>query len=924
MKLMNRLTVKNLTLNKKRTAVTIVGIMLSVALLLSVIGVFFSFRESIVNYVKATEGDYHLAIHGASKSEQKRISKNRNVERIDKTYGVGYAVLPAGTEETRPYLYVCGYSKGALEHLVYGLVRGRMPKNEDEIVVPEHIETFLDIPLKKAGLEVGDTITLSVGKRMNQGRVLTQEDGYEEGETLSETTERTYKVVGVVKRQADDFEPFDAPGFLAITYADQNSLKQAERVNLYLRYTKKGLNNFEVATAQIFGLDTMIFKNYLSKINVGLEAEEPEEIMNYEGFHLNEELLLLEGNVWKYPIFRGILYMVIIVCLVIIIASVFCIKNSFDISISEKIRQYGMLASIGATKKQIRRNVFFEAAILGGIGIAAGIMVGLGAARCLVWISRYYMKSLLADTQFSFRFAFSWEGLLATVLLGIITVYLSALKSSVKASKISPIIAIKNSENIKIKAKKLKTPKLIKLLFGIGGEISYKNLKRNKRRYRTTTVSITISVMMFIALFYAMSEIHHVIEKAFPLTSYNISLNIYGREYEEDFEEDVSDSDYEKTDHEENGRKPVVDKILSLEGIKDYAITDQFECYVSDTAWHKEYRELYEKRYDGGYSEEEDGKYLKVFCVGEKEYERYLKKLKLRYEDVWNKGILINQQTMYIMTDEGVEERTVKVFDLKKDNTIKSEITRYETTMENGDPVDEEIRMDLPEITIAQVTELRPMGLEEETDDAALIVSDAFFASLKKEYELRTSEEYMTEMYFNAPKADSLEKELRNLLNREHWQYSMVNREREAKNLENLYTLIGIFMYGFIAVISLIGLTNVFNTITTAMALRSREFATLKSVGMTKREFNRMIRLESLFMGAKSLFYGVLSGIGISYLMYRFLASGFIFKMDYEPPWKGVVMAIVTVMALIFAIMRYSLNKVNRQNVIETIRNENI
>ena len=140
--------------------------------------------------------------------------------------------------------------------------------------------------------------------------------------------------------------------------------------------------------------------------------------------------------------------------------------------------------------------------------------------------------------------------------------------------------------------------------------------------------------------------------------------------------------------------------------------------------------------------------------------------------------------------------------------------------------------------------------------------------------------------------------------------------------MNNLFKLIGIFLYGFIIVISLIGITNIFNTITTNMELRKQEFAMLKSVGMTNKEFKRMIRLESTFMGVKSLFFGVPIGIGLSYLIYHFLQeeSG----LPYKLPVVGIIIAIVAVFILISSLMRYSMNKINKQNTIETIRNEKI
>ena len=150
----------------------------------------------------------------------------------------------------------------------------------------------------------------------------------------------------------------------------------------------------------------------------------------------------------------------------------------------------------------------------------------------------------------------------------------------------------------------------------------------------------------------------------------------------------------------------------------------------------------------------------------------------------------------------------------------------------------------------------------------------------------------------------------------------MYNVEKTA-NMYNAMTLvISIFAYGFIIVISLIGVTNIFNTITTNMRLRSKEFAMLKSIGMTKREFNRMIRLESLFYGVKSLIIGIplglLAGLGI------FKAFSINLATDFVVPYSAVAISIVFVFAVVWLIMRFSISKVQKQNIIETIRNDNI
>ena len=133
--------------------------------------------------------------------------------------------------------------------------------------------------------------------------------------------------------------------------------------------------------------------------------------------------------------------------------------------------------------------------------------------------------------------------------------------------------------------------------------------------------------------------------------------------------------------------------------------------------------------------------------------------------------------------------------------------------------------------------------------------------------------------------------------------------------------VIKIFLYGFISVITLIGVTNIFNTITSNMELRQKEFAMLKSVGMTKKEFNRMINLETVFYGTKSLIYGITLGMIGTYFIYRAFKNNI---TTFAFPGIAIAISVVAVFILIFVIMKYSVRKINKQNTIETIRKENI
>ena len=188
-----------------------------------------------------------------------------------------------------------------------------------------------------------------------------------------------------------------------------------------------------------------------------------------------------------------------IVIVIIVISSVFVIRNSFSISVAEKNRQYGMLASVGATSKQIKKNVLFEGLSIGLIAIPLGILLGIVAIMILLQVVNYLLSDMFV-AGLNLEYSISIIPIIASIIISLITIYLSCLIPAIRASKISPIESIRGNNDIKLKPRKIKTPKFIKKVFGIGGVIASKNLKRSKKKYRTTVISIVVSIFIFISL----------------------------------------------------------------------------------------------------------------------------------------------------------------------------------------------------------------------------------------------------------------------------------------------------------------------------------------------------------------------------------------------------------------------------------------
>ena len=617
MSLLNKLTIKNLKLNKKRTIVTIIGIMLSVSLITAVATMYNSAIKSLINFEIREKGDFHVAYYNVPQEEIDTFKNNRSIDTLNLVENIGYAKIDS-KNEYKPYAYIKAFTKSSLNNLSIKLVEGRLPENNNEILIPTHLKTNGRITLN-----VGDTITLDVGMRVdNEGYELNQtnplytnDDG-----TLSEkivnTTSITYKVVGIIERPASNIEGYTAPGYTFITYFNDNNI--GNFVDIYAKYNKNGIKRAYEVTANIIGVDEVLFKKYYN--GELLNNDEFNEYTNqiakakYD-ININDYLIDLQTNPIKSSGIGGLGIVVGIVMAIIVVTSVFCIKNSFDISITEKIKQYGMLRSIGATKKQIKHNVFYEASILGLIGIPLGILAGILASYILIIVSNYYLGDFMAS-DIKLIFSFSFIAIVFAIILGIVTIYASAFKSAKKASRISPIDSIRNSSTIKINSKKVKSPKIINKLFGVGGDISYKNLKRNKKKYRTTVISIIVSVSVFIALSSFMTAAFDTVKYELDISDYNLSL---------------SASDYEEEDYEK------IIQTTNLDNILNYTILRESELKFSNTYYNQEYIDWINLDLNSTINS-----YISIISIGDYQYKKFIESLGLDYNSIKDKAILLD------------------------------------------------------------------------------------------------------------------------------------------------------------------------------------------------------------------------------------------------------------------------------------------
>lgn len=893
MKVLNKFTIKNLKLNKSRTIVTIIGIMLSCALIMVVAGMAASAQQTMVNLQINVTGNYDLFVKGANKKIIDNAQANRNVKDIYIKQNLGCAYLPQAKFDTKPYINVVAFNeKSFTDCFNVTLKEGRLPQNGNELVLSQSV-----IENSKADYKIGDTVALDLGKRVyDSGAEIPLDDTDYFNDTngtekLVDTHKKTYTVVGVFNKVSSSY--FAADNFSASSSAFTLAEENADINDLFISFTSDGEKDYITTSGEILNLTGDDFESLKNDFEVYLEngdfdeASINKDLLRYKGFALSDEYM------------RMLLSLAVIIIVIIAISSIFVIRNSFAISITEKTKLYGMLASIGATSKQIRHNVIFEGFVLGIIGIPAGILLGTGVIYLLVVILNALLGSML--NGISFAFALPWWVAVISAVMSAVIILFSTLSSAFRASRIAPITAIRSNNDIKINKKKsYKSPKFIKKLFGVGGEIAYKNLKRSKKKYRTTVISIIVTVAMFISISTFIEYGMKITGDHFKDILYNITVHANDKmsydEYENIYKRIIADTDINS----------------SIKACENY-----YGNIVGLTDYYTE---------DAKAAELQGGDLAYVFGVDNKSFKEYVTALGYNYDDVKDKALITNDFKYYNSDNILIKG---KEFDLPMNTVVKlypngnpsyteddiKEIQKTDPDFVYNPDDYKSVDLVIYDTINKEVPGSIVSSIMSTLNEGSVLVSEDYFKKLFGE-----DNDYTTRVVVidSADPANTVEY-IHNL-GIENLDVFNVNEQKEQMNA--IVLIIAIFAYGFIIVISLIGITNVFNTINTNMRLRSKEFAMLKSIGMTKKEFNRMIRLESLFYGLKSLLIGVPLGLLGGYAIFK--ATGNTIMLEYSFPTMAVLISIVFVFFVVWLIMKLSISKVNKQNIIETIRNDNI
>lgn len=858
MNIINKITLRFLRANMRRTFVTIVGAVIATAMLTAVASLFVAFFDLMQRDYINRNGLWHAQYEAATMEQIEKAAADASIADVLLKQELGYA-LWENSNLRKPYLYFEGYNEAAMANFNLQLKSGRLPINDGEIVISE--EAYHNgFPYA-----LGDKITFNLNERhYNNGTneallgqeqtVLYNAEGDFE-EFLVPIGEREFTIVGTIARPVSEYT--NSPGYSAITRIDETAVKEGS-LSVFVVFSEINRKIFQQGEDLTRRIDAKVYFN--------------QGLLRCYGLFYDDQL-----NTTLYT-FGGILIVIIMV------GAILLIYNAFAISVAQRTRYLGLLASVGATKRQKRNSVFFEGVVIGAISIPLGIIGGLLGISITFWFINPMIVTLVSETE-KLSLVITPQLILTSAMLSMFTIFISAYVPAYRASHVSAIDAIKQSKEIKLTKKKIKTAKIVKKIFGFEGELAIKNLKRNRGRYYATLFSLIISIVLFISV----AGFTAYLEKSIAMTTDSLGFDLL---IDDQMGNDES--------------KKALTEIASFDGVTD---STRLTYHYYDAALKDEQlSEHYQRQKDP-----EQDNYLvgvPMHSLDKQSLQAYAQKIGVNFADLTNtnKPAAIIIGTMIFRSDASTYEEYPSI------------IARKGDTVDLIYALNSDKQSNLPAITVAAITDELPMGVANKGDNMIMMIVSE---EVQQYYQKLGPQELNQVLYLSSDDPMALDKEITKWLSDNAVSYFTVNNFYEYRlNDEYLLSIMKVFSGGFITLITLIAIANIFNTISTGISLRRQEFAMLKSVGMTQQSFYQMIRFESLFYGLKALLYGLPISFVILWLMFKTIMTNFNF--GFILPWKSILLVIVAIILIIALTMRYAFGKVKDQNIVDGLKQENL
>lgn len=813
MNIFHKVALQSLLKNRTRTFVTVIGVILSAAMFTAVA----TFGTSLMSYLVQVEiakgGNWHIQFSGVPSQETEALLQGEEIAQSVSYENIGYAILEGAGEASadKPYLFLAGFDQEAFQALPVRLISGRLPERGGEVLIPDHIAL-------KAGVRIplGADLELDVGQRTADGHVLTQCDPYREGESLANGVRRTYQVVGTYARPG--FEPHSSPGYTLITAAEGGS---GSRTLLAALKNPRHVREW---------------------------GESRKEISPYE---LNGDLLRFMG-VTENRLFHVFYYTIGgVLAMIIMVGSVFLIYNSFYISLGERVHQFGILMSVGATKRQLRGSVLFEGFCIGIMGIPFGILAGIGSVGVLLPMVEKAFYGAMSDSA-PLKLAVFFPALALSAAISLVTILISAYVPVKRASSMPVLECIRQTGEIRIPAKAVRTARLSWKWWGLEGTLALKNFKRNKKRYRGVVLSLTLSVVLAVS------------GSAFGATLKRVSKKLMAQAADGDLLFSVQDM-------EENEFLALYDKIRAVEGVTES--TWQADLFYNARTGELPEDFLAQYRQEAG--DDTTGP------VQEMTLEAQFLEDALYYDFVESQGLPVEEfrgeKAKVLMCGIQTRENAAFLVGSSINFTLVSPSGEWErdicAVFQDSYPLDMGYvgsGEDVPDYVFHMTAplSLKPLFDHLEAEDKGVHLGATLWSSAPSST-LSRIEALLLEEGVTA-------------------NYTLVDLSMAFGLFRNLNFVIDLFTAVFVTMISLIAVANVFNTVSTSLRLRRRELAMLRSVGMSEGGFRRMMNFECAFYGLRTLMYSLPIATAASWMIYKVLVS--IEELDdvaYVFPWEA-------------------------------------
>ena len=840
MNIIKKLSLRHLKKNKNRSALTVLGITVSVVLMTALVVAASSFLHYYGAKSVYSQGDWHFYVK-TTYEKAREVLDDTSLESVgyqanlqddlmgykiysDKASYIRVGTVFAGDEQCLKDIVTCDYD-------------GALPKNDSEIMVEQSL-----LDNNGLNLKIGDTIKIAVGeRRQGEFSLFPIKGDYRFSEVFHKTGDRVYKIVGILHNDEPTVKAYGK----ILRGVNSSELKNCIAWCKFKKITPLSYSKADKIIDKFgFGKTDRIFS---SSINVDYLTSK---------LSFSTDINDLKNVLSVAAILAALM-------IVILIASFSMIYNAFALSFSEQVKYLGMLSSVGATKWQKKKALYFEGAVLGGIGIPLGILLGTAGTA------------------------------------------------------VTPIEAIRRQNDIK-QRHKIRSPRIVLKLFGVSGDIAYKNMKRGGSGSRTVIASIAISVILFLCCNYFCSVYTEVSDYGYePPYQVTFGTQIASDSELNEIKERLSaNSDvkrfYSITDNfywtggypDESDKDPYDLTSFNSKNMTDkykfITQQDQLEiCHIysiDDSEFNAicKANGIDSKKY---YSLDDDGLARALL----------LNSLNHKDEAVFNNNMLGNTIGDYEIdidkSADKVDENGNAVFVYKKTHSFGvrfHDFVKYdsENTMMNLDS--------------GSIDAFIPLSMyKQQIINYADTHTDEYNSDLT---------DYYVEFGIETDNPSAVETAMSDYLSENEKEGDVYNIYYWVVRQRSLTAVVRWLSYGFIFLITLITVFNIINTVSSQIANRKKEFAMLQSVGMTPKEFKRMIMLESAFYG----FYGLLIGIPLSLGISKII--GMIVSKDSSIPF-GVnvwlyIIAAVAVFVFIGASMAYSVKLIKNNNIIDALKND--